>query len=170
METNQTESTVSKTQAKKLTAQEHNRLNPPSVNEAPLTLEQREELEALSKSVYNSTSHYQTLMRKGEKTAVTETVTEYIPDKNGGEGSTKEVQVPVNYQNSKKSIVLKMVYHTYDSIKVRMLEIKAQQDKVREMIAKMQADQRAEQEKVQKDKEEAFAKRKQLEQLSGSAL
>jgi hypothetical protein len=170
METNQTELTLSKSALKRLKAQEHNKNYVPSPDLPRLTAEQVEELERLSKEVFNSTSRYKTLMTKGERVPLTDTVTEYVPAEDGGEGTTKEVEVPVNYKNSHKSVVYKVVKYTYKSVKAHMLDLKARQERVRELIAKMEADKKAAQEKAQKDKEEAFAKQKALEDLGGSAV
>jgi len=137
---------LSKSQAKKLAAQKYNEKSQETAN-VVLTNEQKEELEALSKEVFNSSSRYVTLMTKGELAPVTVTVTEYVPDENGGEGITREVEVPEMYRNSKAPL-LKTVRHTYESVKAHMLKIKDQQDRFKAMLAKMEADKKAEQEKA----------------------
>ena len=136
-----TEPTLSKNQRKKQAALEHNK----TVNTTPtevLTTAQKEELEALSKEVFNSTSRYATLLRDGEVVPETYTATEYVPDENGGEGTTRVVQVPVLVHNS-KSPVLKVVRHTYTTVKALMVEIKDKQDRFRAMMKKMEDDKTA---------------------------
>lgn len=170
MENQTTEPKLSKTQQKKLAAAEHNKKVQQSneSNRLPTT-EEREELETLSKEVFGSTSRYLTFMTKGETVPVTETITEYVPDETGGEGVTREVQIPVTYKNS-KTPMLKVVKHTVESVKVRLLEIKEQQEKMRAAFAKAQADQQAAE--IAKRAEQEKAKRQQevQRQLGGSAV
>jgi len=159
---------LSNTQKKKLAAQTHNeavRNAPPEEKVVP-TLEEAAELEALSKEVFNAKSRYLTLIAKGETVPVTETVTEYVPAADGGEGTTKEVQVPVyahNADKGKKSVVFKTVKYNVKTVKTYMLKIKEEQDRVRAILIKMEEEKRAERQKAQLAKEVQ-------DKLSGSAI
>lgn len=158
---------LTRNQQKKLAAQEHNRkMREQTTENRKPTPEETVELEALSKEVFNAKSRYVTLMTKGEVVPVTETVTEYVPGEDGAEGTTKEVQAPVYAHNAtrgKKSVILKTVVHTVESVRELMLERKRQQDAFRAMIAKMQADQKA-------AAEQAKRKKEVQDKLSGSAI
>jgi hypothetical protein len=113
----------------------------------------REELEALSLEVFNSASRYKTLMTKGEVVPVTITTTEYIPAVLNEDGTvaspeeTKEVQVAEKIGNT-NSVKLKVVRHTVESVRALMLERKRQLDGFRAMMAKMEADKKAEADKA----------------------
>lgn len=149
---NQSESDVlSNSQRKKLAAALHNRLvSEQSQVQEVLTLEQHDELSALSKEVFNSTSRYNTLLRKGLVELSTEETTEYVPavlDADGKEVTPEEmrkVRVPVKYVSPKRGQTslnsLKNRTFTYETVKAFMLERKAQQDKIKELIAKAKAD------------------------------
>jgi hypothetical protein len=148
-----TEPTLSKTQQKKLRAQEHNaKLDLTESNRSP-TKEERVELEALSLEVFNSASRYLTLMTKGEVVPVMVTVTELIPAVQDADGKevtpeqTKEVQVAETIGNT-KSNKLQVVYHTVESVRALMVERKRQLDGMRALMAKMEADKKAEAEKA----------------------
>jgi len=170
METVKTEPALSKSAQKRLNAQRHNESRLASPEQPKLTLEQVEELEALSLEAFNSTSKYQTLMTKGEKVAVTDTVTEYVPAEDGGEGTTKEVQVPVLYLNQQKSVVHRIVRHTAESVKALMVDRIARNKRVRELIAQMQAEQKATQEETQRKAQEAAQLKQSSDKLGGSAV
>jgi len=166
---------LSKAQQKKLAAQKHNEVR--RDNQVPdgrvPTLEETAELEALSKEVFGSTSHYKTILKKGTTELVTENVTEYVPavlDADGKEVTPEEtrvVQVPVKYRSPKRGLTninqLRTVKHTVESVKDLMLERKKQQDAFRAMMAKMEADKKeaAEKERLNKLVQE---------KLSGSAI
>ena len=109
----------------------------------------REELEALSKEVFGTTSRYQTLMTKGESLPVTFTVTELVPGVDGAEDTTREVEVNETVPGS-KVLRLKHVYHTVESVRKRMLDIKSKQDQYRALVAQMEANKKAEQDKAKR--------------------
>jgi len=126
----------------------------------------RQELNALSKEVFGSSSKWQKLVTKGYSELITEEVEEYVPgetDKDGvvGEGSTRKVQIPVKLPNGAHQSVWK--YHTPESVKTHMVERKRQLEELRALVEKMKAE-----EKAKKDQEE-LTKQVQAE-ASGSAL
>lgn len=106
---------LSKSQQKKLAAQKHNELmrqngTVETVRTPEALAKEHEELEALSKEVFGSTSHYKTLLKKGSLELVTEETTEYVPavlDADGKEvkaEETRTVQVPVKYRSPKRGL------------------------------------------------------------------
>lgn len=162
----ETEVQLSKQAKKRLAAQAHNEAMAklPAEVRSP-TLEEREELEALSKEVFGSTSRYATILRDGEVKAVTVVVTEYIPadEGTGGEGTTKETEVVDTLPGAPKSAKLQLVRHSVESIRALMVDRKARQDLFRALQKKQHEEALAKQ---------ALAQRKQevQRQLSGSAI
>lgn len=166
---------LSKTQQKKLAAQQHNEAmrNNQAPDEEKPTLAQVGVLEALSKEVFGSVSHYRTLLEKGSVELVTEETTEYVPAVLDAEGKeltpeeTRVVQVPVKYRSPKRGItsinLLRKVKYTLESVMTLMLERKRQQDAFRAMMLKMENDKKeaAEKERLNKLVQE---------KLSGSAI
>lgn len=147
---------LSKTAQKRLAAQEFNTKNlarNTAENPAPLTLEVREELEALSKKAFNSTSRYATILRDGQVRPVTVTVTEYLPavlDADGKEltaEKTVESQALETLDPAKKSAKLELVRHDVNSVRELMLAKIKRDDEIRALIAKLQAEQQAAKEK-----------------------
>jgi len=127
-----------------------------------LTREQKAELNELSKYVFGSTSKWKKLMEKGQLTAVTEEVTEYVPNETDpdAEGTTRKVQVPVKVGNSPLSTVKR---YSYEEVKEYLLTLKSKKDELMEKIRQHQEEQRKKQE------QEALQKKVQ-EELGGSAL
>ena len=163
---NQVADPNSKQSKKRAAAQSHNEtLAKLSAEVRSPTLEEREELEALSKEVFGSTSRYATILRNGEVKAVTVVVTEYIPpdEGTGGEGTTKEVEVVETLDPAKKSSKLELVRHTVESIRALMVDLKTRRDIARAIQAQRQKE---------AQEAQALAKRKQevQNQLSGSAM
>jgi hypothetical protein len=143
-------SPMSKTQLKKLAAKKHNELVALLVSDTRSpTTEERTELEALSKEVFGSASHYATILKKGTIQARTEEVTELVPAVQDAEGKeltpeeTRQVQVNVKYR-SKRGLTdinqLQIIRHSVDSVKALMLDHKAKMDAFKAMMAKMEAE------------------------------
>jgi len=127
----------------------------------------RQELNALSKEVFGSSSKWQKLVSKGYLDPITEEVEEYVPgetDKDGvvGEGFTRKVQVPVRLSNG-VGLQYTHKYHTTESIKAHMLERKVQLAQLKELVEKMKAEEKAKKDQAQ------LANQVQSE-ASGSAL
>lgn len=128
--------------------------------------EEREQLDALSKEVFGATSRWQSLVRKGFSELITEEVQEYVPgetaaDGTVGEGFTRMVQVPVKRKDGAHQSVHKR--HDIRSVTIYMLERKAQLDKIKAEIKRIQ-----DEEKAKKDAA-ALAKKVNAE-ASGSAV
>lgn len=122
----------------------------------------REELNALSKELFGTSSKWQKLLNSGYSEVVTEEVTEYVPgEKDGDEGITRTVRVPVKRADGAPQSVVKR--HTVESVKAYMLDRKEAMEKFKAMLQKQQDEQKAK-------KEQEDANRKAHEELSGSAL
>lgn len=119
------------------------------------------ELNQLSKEVFGTKSRWRKLVEKGEPVLVTEETTQFDPGANGGEGETKTVEVAVLHHGSNggKCHKYTQVYHTAETVKTKMLEIKKQLDQIKTAIA--------EQQKLKQAEEEA---KKLVATASGSAI
>lgn len=126
-----------------------------------LTYKERQELNALSKEVFGSSSKWQKLVNTGSHELDTEEVTEYIPPTTeDGEGTTKKTEV-MKLREGMPHFTKK--YYTYESIKALMLDVKAKHAAMLEQYNKMK-------EEEQRKKEQAELEKKTQEELSGSAV
>ena len=91
----------------------------------------REELNALSKELFNVSSKWKSLLDHGENILVTETKTETIPGENGQPDTTEEIKIPV-LKNGVRQYTHKS--YTLEEVKERLLTLKKGRD---EYIAKM---------------------------------
>ena len=125
-----------------------------------LSKAEREELNALSLSVYGVKSRWQKLVEKGYPELLTEETEELVPAEKEGEEPTKRtVRVPV-LKNGSQQYTLKR--HTFESVKQLLTEQKTRMDEIRAQIKKLQED------AAEKKKQEELAK-KMNEELGGSA-
>lgn len=123
---------------------------------------EREELNALSKEVFGASSRWQKLITKGVAEVVTETTTEYVPAEDGvGEGTTREVEVPVKRKDG--ALISRTKHFDKDTVKTYMLERKVKLEEFKAMIDKMKADEAA---KKAQDELEANVQ----EEIGGSSL
>src|SRR5581483_7928079 len=123
--------------------------------------EVKEELNALSKEVFGSTSCWQKLISNGHSELITEEVTEFVPGPTDDDpGSERKVNVPVKTPRGTYRSTIKR--YTVESVCEYMLERKKQLDEIKARIKQHQEEQRAKQE---------HEKQKQLlhEELAGSA-
>jgi len=126
--------------------------------DGPLSREMREEMKALSKEIFGSSSKYQKLYEQTE--IVTMKKKEIIPGENGAEDTEREVTVPVLVNGSKQS---RVVRRNNAEVLELLKTFKARRD---EFMAQMQK-----QQEEQKAKREAADKAAKLqEDLGGSAL
>lgn len=126
-----------------------------------ISKELKEELKALSKELFGSSSKYQKLLDHGTSELVTEEVTEYVPgETDEDEGFTRQVKVPVK-RNGMNIHTIKRV--TPEELKLLLLEMKAQKDAFMEQMKKIQEEAR-----VKKETEEQ--QKKIAQELSGSAI
>lgn len=118
----------------------------------------REELNALSKEVFGSSSRWQKLLTDGYSELVTEEVPETIPSEvEGEEPKTTMVRRPVLNAAGQKQSVTKR--HTEDSIREYMLDLKKRREEIMAMIKKQQDEQaaaKARTELINKVNQEAF--------------
>lgn len=122
----------------------------------------KEELNALSKEVFGSSSRWQKLVDKGHEELVMEEIAEYVPsEKEGEQGTERKVKVPVKTSFGALQYVIKR--YTVDSIKEYMIERKIQMEELSKEIARRQEEYR-----VQKEQEKLA--NKVHEELHGSAL
>lgn len=124
-----------------------------------LSHKDREEMNALSKEVFGSTSRWQKLINKGRNEVVTREVEEVVPGVDGAPDTTQKVRVP---EKRGDIVVSALKRHTTESIKEFMLQVKVQFDAMK-----------AQMERLQKEQEKAKALEALTEQakqqLSGSA-
>ena len=107
-----------------------------------LTKDEKVELGALSREVFGSSSKWLKMIDKGVTELVTEEVTEFVPSADeDGEGTTRQVNVPVKAKNG--ALQYRIKRHTVDSIKSNMLTLKAQIEAFKTVLAKMRAEQDA---------------------------
>ena len=125
-----------------------------------LTRNERKELDTMSKEVFGSTSHWQKLVNKGYIQQITEKKTETVLGVDGAPDTTKEVDSPVLRADGAHQAVTK--YHTVESIKALLLEMKTQRDKIMAMIQAQQTEQKA------KAEQDEIAKKVQ-EEAGGAA-
>lgn len=107
---------------------------------------QRQELNALSKEVFGTSSRWQKVVDKGYLELLTEEKEVEYPSTTGGENVKNMTKVPVLTSFGAQQI--KRIYHTVESIKEYMLEQKKAMDNVRAQIAQIQ-----EQERKKKEQE-----------------
>lgn len=120
----------------------------------------RQELNALSKEVFGSSSRWQKLVNNGVAKLVTEEVTELVPGETDDAPSTeRKVQIPVKLNGMLHSVVQ---HHTVESVRELMVELKQKRD---EYLA---ARKKAQEEEQAKKQAEALAKQVH-EDLAGSA-
>ena len=100
---------------------------------ADITRKEREELNALSKEVFNVSSKWQKFF-KGVPELVTKTVKEVVPGDKGAPDTEKEVVVPVLLDGAKQ---YKTRSYSVEEIKKLLLDAKAQRDAY---LAKVKAD------------------------------
>lgn len=122
----------------------------------------REELNALSKDVFGTSSRWQKLVDKGYLELLQEEKEEEVPAEKEGEApTTRKVTVPILNEAGQKQHVVKR--HTFQSVKEFMLQQKTQLDTIRQMIKDQNEQAQA--------KERAEAKAQELhQQVSGSAI
>lgn len=162
MEQNTTAPTESNSARKRRLAAEFNAARAVTPSSSTLTRTERDELNALSKEVFGSTSRWQKLINSGYPKLLTEKVTELVPaTEEGKEDTTREVDVPVKRANGTYQSVL--TRYTVDGIREYMLERKKQLDLIRAEIKKRQ-----EEAKVKQEQEKLALK--VHEELQGSAL
>ena len=126
-----------------------------------MTRKEREELNALSKEVFGSSSRWQKLVEKGYAELVTEDKEEAVPPaKEGDAPTTRTIKVPVLTSFGAKQSTTK--YHTAESVMALMLDYKQKIDEIRAKIKEHQ-------EAAQKAKEEALKTRQAVEDSAGSA-
>src|SRR5579859_7420625 len=105
----------------------------------------KEELNALSKEVFGSTSRWQKLINNGHPELITEEVTEFVPGPTDDDpGMERKVQVPVKNPNGTYRSTLKR--YTVESVREYMLERKKQLDEIKARIKQHQEEQKAKQE------------------------
>jgi predicted translin family RNA/ssDNA-binding protein len=121
----------------------------------------REELNALSQEVFGASSRWQKLLNNGYAQLVTEEIDEVVPGENGEPDTTKKVEVPVKRADG--ALQYTTEYHTVDSVREYMLDLKKKQEEMRALIAKMQEEKR--QKENQKKLEEAVQ-----QDIGGNAL
>lgn len=129
--------------------------------------EEREQLDALSKEVFGASSRWQSLVTKGYSELVTEEVEEYVPeatDKDGKvtPGFNRKVRVPVKRKDGALQSTKK--YHDIKSVTIYMLDRKAQLDKIKAEVKRMQDEARA------KKEADALAKRVHEDAQGSAAL
>lgn len=111
---------------------------------------ERKEYDLLSKAVFGSSSRWQKLIGKGYDEVVSEEIEETIPaEKEGDEPTKQKIQRPI-LKNGARQLVRK--YHTVESVLEFMVE---QNKKINEF-----------KEKMEKAKEEYFAKVKAEEEAA----
>ena len=113
-----------------------------------LTRAEREELKALSKEVFNSTSRWEKLIKNGYPELLTHEVTELVPGKTEADEPTEQKsRVPM--KTARGTYMSRMKYHTVDSVRSYMLDRKKQIDDMRAEIKRRQDEARAQREKEQ---------------------
>jgi hypothetical protein len=125
--------------------------------------EKREELNALSKEVYNASSRWLKLMETGRRELVTTEVEEEVPSEKEGEAPTKRmVKVPAFYGNSQTpQYVIRRL--TLDEVETEMRKRKEQLDAFRAAI-------KAQQDAAKKAKEQEQLEKNVAQHLTGSAV
>lgn len=112
-----------------------------------LNRKERNELDALSKEVFGSSSRWQKLVLKGHPEIITEEKVETVPPEKEGEQPTeKKINVPVKTTFAKSgegSNQYTTKHYSVESIKTLMLEQKAQMDQIRATIQKHQEEAKA---------------------------
>lgn len=121
----------------------------------------KQEMNALSKEVFGSSSRWQKLVNKGFAELVTEEVEETIPaDENGENGGVEVVRKPVLRSDGAKQSV--MTRHTVESVKELMLKMKSARD---QYLARLKTSQ----EEARKAQEAQAAAQAVHKELAGSA-
>lgn len=110
-------------------------------------LVKREELDALSLEVYGAKSRWIKLTTKGRQETRTVEITELVPRADdSGESDPLKSRVPVFADKAEKSRIFDLKRYSLEEVETQMRNLKAQQDAVKALIAKMQADARAQKE------------------------
>lgn len=119
------------------------------------------ELNALSKEVFGSSSRWKKIVERGVPELMTEEITEYVPDENGGEGTTRQVTRPIKRHDGANQSIVKR--HTVESVRELMLKRRVE---IAEVMAKIQ---QAQKEEEEKKAAQELAKKVQ-EQAGGAAV
>jgi len=131
------------------------------------TRQENEEMSALSLEVFGSKSKWRKVLENGETTAVLEDAAVLSKDGKTIEG-TKKVQTMHIGPNGGEIPKFTVIRYTVETLKARMEEMKAERDKVMAAIAKFQEEQKAAQEKKQRDEViETFGA---IDRMSGTAV
>lgn len=108
----------------------------------------KEELKALSKEVFGASSRWEKLVKKGYSEVLTEEVTEMVPSSKEGEPDTEQkIKKPVLRSDGSLQSVTK--YHTPDSVRTAMVDMKARRDAYLEAVKKAREEQRLAKEKLE---------------------
>lgn len=108
----------------------------------------KQELNALSKEVFGTSSRWQKLVEKGYSEVLTEEVEETVPaEKEGEDPTVQKVTKPIKTASGGFQSVTKR--HTIDSVRELMLKIKQQREDYVVRFKKMQEEQKAAQEKME---------------------
>lgn len=127
-----------------------------------LSTQEIETFESLSKEVFNATSRWSTLLKKGIAETVFEEVTEYVPATDTTKEETRTHKVPVYLDAAKKSLKMVQRRFTPETLMAFMLERKKQIDLIKALIAENQ--------KKAKEAQDKAALAKQISQsVSGGA-
>lgn len=122
----------------------------------------KQELNALSKEVFGSSSRWVKLVENGYAEIVTEEVEEMVPsEKEGEEPTLQKVKKPLLTKSGQKQSVVKR--HTVESIRELMISLKTAREEYLARRKKMQEDYEAAQQKIELSK-------KVHQQTSGSAV
>ena len=135
-----------------------------------LTTQEVEGFEKLSLEVFGSTSRWSTLLKKGIAQPVTETITEYVPATESTPEETRTHQVPVYLDKARKSVQMRQVYFTPETLTAFMLERKRQIEEFKAMVAKMQAEEKARKEQEARDQETQRVAQSVQQAAAGSAV
>lgn len=120
----------------------------------------RNELDALSKELFGTSSRWQKLVDKGYDEVVTEEVEETVPaEKEGDEPTKRKVQMPVLVGGSRQFV---RKHHTVESVREFMEVQKIQLDLLKAQIKQAQED-------AKKKQDEEKAAKGLHQELSGSA-
>jgi hypothetical protein len=133
-----------------------------------LTRAEREEMKALSKEVFGSSSRWAKFVDKGVTQKVTKKVSEEVTKEDGTKETVEKV-VPVHlrvgHHNHEYSV---HKYFTVSEVKAMMLERKAQLEQIREQIAQQQAEAKQKQEEAAKT-QAAYQQAKTVQKAAGGS-
>jgi hypothetical protein len=105
-----------------------------------LSREEKEELNKLSKDVLGASSRWRKMIENGYAEQIMRTVVEEVPGENGAPATTRTVQIPVLLENGVKQY--RTQYHTVESVRTFMLELKDQRDQIMAQIQKQKDQQK----------------------------